>query len=229
MSKRVKFFLGHLGVSLLIALTTYYIVFYIWYPAPLSSALGIKHLIIMLILIDMIIGPLLGFVVYKEGKKTLKKDLSVIILIQICALCYGIYTISKGRPAWIVYNNGLFTLIKNSDIEKMNIKRAQKEFQTVSWTGPEYVTVKGLNNANNLPTAYNRYPDYYVPMNSTKIQGVPIDLLNKYNKDTLVKSTLKDYPTADKWAGLSAPFQNMVVLIDSRENKILGIVDLRPW
>ena len=58
----------------------------------------------MLLAIDVILGPLLGLLVYKEGKKSLKFDLSVIILIQIAALCYGVFSIEQGRPAWLVYN-----------------------------------------------------------------------------------------------------------------------------
>jgi hypothetical protein len=36
--------------------------------------------------VDVIIGPVLSFMVYKEGKKTLKMDLSIVILLQALAL-----------------------------------------------------------------------------------------------------------------------------------------------
>lgn len=70
----------------------------------------------MLILIDVVIGPLLGWLVYKEGKKTLKFDLSFVIILQVCAFSYGFYTIAQGRPAWIVYDSSSFIVVKNSDI-----------------------------------------------------------------------------------------------------------------
>jgi len=57
--------------------------FFIWYPQPLAKAVGVIHIFIMLIVIDVILGPSLSFFVYKEAKKTLKFDLAVIILIQI--------------------------------------------------------------------------------------------------------------------------------------------------
>ena len=85
MSKRLKFFLGHLSISMLIALCVVGVVFFIWYPSPLSKAVGVTHIFLMLLVIDVILGPLLGLLVYKEGKKTLKFDLSVIIVIQIAA------------------------------------------------------------------------------------------------------------------------------------------------
>ena len=104
MSKRLKFFLSHLSLSFLIAILVIGLVFFIWYPSPLATAVGVTHIFLMLLVIDVILGPLLGLLVYKEGKKTLKFDLSVIIFIQICALVYGVYTIAKGRPVWLVYN-----------------------------------------------------------------------------------------------------------------------------
>lgn len=93
MSKRLKFFLGHLSISFFIALLVVSLVFFIWYPSPLANAVGVTHIFLMLLAIDVIIGPLLGLLVYKERKKSLKFDLSVIIIIQIAALCYGIFSI----------------------------------------------------------------------------------------------------------------------------------------
>ncbi|MEG0771590.1 MAG: type IV pilin accessory protein, partial [Clostridia bacterium] len=104
MTSRINFFLGHLFISVLIALITIYVVFLLWYPSPLAQAVGVTHIFLMLLAIDVVIGPILGLLVYKEGKKSLKFDLIVIILLQLSALCYGIYSIEQGRPVWLVYN-----------------------------------------------------------------------------------------------------------------------------
>ena len=47
----------------------------------------------MLLAIDVILGPVLGFIVFKEGKKTLKMDLAIIIVLQLSALSYGLFSI----------------------------------------------------------------------------------------------------------------------------------------
>jgi len=72
MSKRIQFFLGHLAISIAIALFFIALVFFVWYPAPLAKAVGVTQIFLMLIAIDVIIGPFLTLLVYKEGKKTLK-------------------------------------------------------------------------------------------------------------------------------------------------------------
>lgn len=43
---------------------------FVWYPAPLDQALGITKLTVMLLGIDIVISPLVGWLVYKEGKKS---------------------------------------------------------------------------------------------------------------------------------------------------------------
>ncbi len=61
MSKRIKFFLTHLFLSFLIGCLIVGLVFLVWYPAPLSQAVGVTQIFLMLLLIDVIVGPLLGF------------------------------------------------------------------------------------------------------------------------------------------------------------------------
>ncbi len=133
MSKRLKFFLGHLAISFFSALIVVGVVFFIWYPSPLAKAIGVTHIFLMMLAIDVIIGPLLGLLVYKEGKKSLKMDLSIIILIQIIALGYGVYSIAQGRPVWLAYNVDRFELVRNNEILTEQIAQASPQYQQPSW------------------------------------------------------------------------------------------------
>src|SRR5690606_10671717 len=85
---------------------------------------------------------LLGWLVYKDGKKTLKFDLAVIIIIQIAAFCYGLFAIEQGRPAWLVFHADRFELLRKNDLILENIDQAHPQFQQVSWIGPQFVAVK---------------------------------------------------------------------------------------
>ena len=49
MSKRLKFFLSHLSISLIIALLVIGLVFFVWYPSPLAQAVGVTHIFLMLL------------------------------------------------------------------------------------------------------------------------------------------------------------------------------------
>ena len=58
MSKRLKFFVSHLLISFFIALIVVGVVFFIWYPSPLATAVGVTHIFLMMLTIDVIVGPL---------------------------------------------------------------------------------------------------------------------------------------------------------------------------
>jgi hypothetical protein len=139
MSKRLKFFLCHFSISILIVFAVMGLVFFVWYPLPLAKAVGVTHIFLMMLTIDVIIGPLLSLLVYKEGKKSLKFDLMVIIIIQLSALCYGIYSIEQGRPAWLVYNVDRIELVRKNEIIQGDFKNIQPQFQQSSWLKPQYV------------------------------------------------------------------------------------------
>ena len=243
MSKRQFFFLRHLFISFLIALLVVGLVFFIWYPSPLATAVGVTNIFLMLLLIDVILGPLLGLLVYKEGKKTLKFDLSVIILIQIAALGYGVFSIEQGRPAWLVYNLNHFELVRKNDIILKNIDQAQSQFQQVSWTGPQFAAVKlavsPQQRQNDMFTevlggiSLAQQPARYVELTQAKNQiqqrALSLAELEQYNSKTEVEKTLAKYPNADAWLPLKANAVDMVVLVNKESASIIKVVDLRPW
>ncbi|WP_180174768.1 TfpX/TfpZ family type IV pilin accessory protein [Acinetobacter sp. YH01022] len=243
MTHRLNFFLSHLLLSFLVALWVVGLVFFIWYPSPLATAVGVMHIFLMLLVIDVILGPLLGLLVYKEGKKTLKFDLSVIILIQIAALCYGVFSIEQGRPAWLVYNVDRFELVRKNEIVDTNIQHAQPQFQKPSWFKPQYVATefaKDTQQRNDEMFAevfsgisISQRPERYVELTQAKHQiqqrALPLVELQQYNSKADVEKTLAKYPKADAWLPLKANAVDMVVLVNKESSSIIKIVDLRPW
>lgn len=243
MSKRLKFFFSHLLLSFLVALFVIGLVFFIWYPSPFATAVGVTHIFLMLLVIDVILGPLLGLLVYKEGKKTLKFDLSVIILIQISALCYGIYSIGQGRPLWIVYYVDGFELVRKNEMILGNIAQAAPQFQQVSWTGPQFAAVKlsvsPQQRQNDMFTevfggiSIAQKPERYVPLDKVKKQiqqhAQNLDALNQFNDKASVEKTLSKYPQATAFIPLKANSIDMTVLVNKEKGEVVKIVDLRPW
>ena len=243
MSKRLKFFLGHLLISLFIALLTVGLVFFVWYPSPLATAVGVTHIFLMLLVIDVILGPFLGLLIYKEGKKTLKMDLSIIILVQIAALSYGMYSIVQARPVWIVFNHDHFELVRNNEIQKEHIGQAQPYYQQSTWLQPEYVAVKQAGDSqqqqieqmsamlNGISLA--QYPERYISLKQvqTQIQSKVRNLsqLTQWNEESTVQKQLNTYPQANAWLPLETVGLPMVILMNKETAAVVKIVDLRPW
>lgn len=130
MNFRFRAFTLHLAISVLIALAVIGLVFFIWYPAPLASAAGATHIFLMLLAIDIILGPSLTLLVYKPGKKTLVMDLTVIALLQLSALVYGLHTVADGRPAWLVFAKDRFEMVRVPDIDERKLDEALSDYRT---------------------------------------------------------------------------------------------------
>lgn len=242
MSKRLKFFLIHLSISLIIALSVVGLVFFAWYPTPLVTAVGVTQIFLMMLSIDVIVGPLLGLLVYKEGKKTLKFDLSIIVAIQISALCYGLYSIEQGRPAWLVYNVDRFELVRKNEIANQNINQAQPQFRYPSWLKPQFVATEFAKDAKqrsddmftevlggiSLAQKPQRYVDFSKAKEKVQKRAQKLELLQQYNNKTDVEKILSKYPQATAFLPMKASVIDMTVLIDS-QGDVVKIVDLRPW
>lgn len=243
MPNRLKFFLSHLSISSLIALLVIGLVFFIWYPSPLATAVGVMHIFLMLLVIDVIVGPILGLLVYKEGKKTLKFDLGVIIALQISALCYGLYSIEQGRPAWLVFHADRFELIRKNDLLLENIDQAKKQFQQVSWAKPQFVAIKTITNTQqhqddiftevmggvSLAQKPERYVDFVQAKSQLQQRAKNLKELNQYNDAQQVDRILSKYPQATGFFPLKANTVDMTVLINKEKGEVIKIVDLRPW
>lgn len=243
MSKRIIFFINHLAISFIIALFLIILVFLIWYPSPLAKAVGVTQIFLMLLAIDVIVGPALSLLVYKEGKKSLKFDLSVIILIQISALCYGIYSIAEGRPAWLVYTVDRFELVRNNEIIDDHIQNSQKQYQRPSWLKPQFVAIefaKDIQQRNDdvfaevlggvsIAQKPERYVDLSTVKNQIQQRVQKLDVLEDFNNQQQVKKILSQYPQANAWLPLKTNAVDMVVLINKEKAQVVKIVDLRPW
>lgn len=235
----------HLLISLLVALVSLILVFFVWYPAPLYQATGVVRIFLIVLGIDLVLGPLLTFIVYKPNKRTLKFDLTVIVLLQLTAFVYGFYHVYDGRPAWIAYNVDRFDLVKNNEIDTRKLTEASAEYQQVSSSGAKYVAAviptddseirnEILFDEIGFGVAPSQRPELYQPLsvvedNITE-RAKPIDELYDYNDKAAVDKALAKYPEADNYLPLKANAVDMVVLINTaHDNEVIEIVDLRPW
>ncbi|QIO09988.1 TfpX/TfpZ family type IV pilin accessory protein [Acinetobacter lanii] len=238
MSKRLKFACKHFLISALIGTLTALLIYYVWYPYPLNIAVGVDQIFLMFIGIDIIIGPILGFLVYKESKKNLKFDLFIVVLFQFSAFIFGLISLEKARPAWIVFNLNQFELILKNEIilpaNKSNLK-----YKESSWFGPQWVSTTPAKNItqknndifdavfNHVSTAQKveRYTDIRHAKSTIINKSIAIKELSRFNEDVSILQTI---PEATKYLPLKSKLVDMTVLLDENGNAI-KIVNLRPW
>ena len=231
MKFRLFCFASHLLISFVIALFTVLVVFWVWYPSPLDKALGVADIFLLLLCIDVIIGPLLTLIVAKQGKKTLKMDLSIIGVLQIAALSYGLYIVAQGRPVWLVYDNNRFEVVQAYEAVT-NPQSSRGDFP-LSLTGPIWGAV-----VEPVPATVARRDAFYQAAFLQKYElvtdksgsnAIPIEILKRFNDADKVEQEASKYPTANSYIPMIGKQKPMVVFVNKSAGDVIAIVDLAPW
>lgn len=239
---RLKAFAYHLLASVVVAIISLYVVFMLWHPAPLAQAVGVTLVFVMMLGIDMILGPLLTLLIAKPGKKSLKFDMAVIIILQLAAFVYGMYNIATSRPVYIAFDSSRFEVVQANEIPKESLNEAEAPYSTLGWGTPKYVAVRAVANAEERSTrifseletgiAPSKQPHLYEPLDNQwaiiTAKAHELTELSKNNATQRIDSVMIDYPAATGWLPLVAYEQDMVVLLDSTHQQVIDIVDLRP-
>lgn len=243
MADRLRAFAIHFSISFLVALASLFLVFGIWYPQPLSVAMGVTYVFLVMLLVDVILGPVLTFVVFKKGKPTLKFDLAVIAVLQLAALVYGLHTVAQGRPVWLVFTVDRFDAVRPIDLDTRFPEKVAPEYASPSVLGPRWVaavqaedpqarseiTFEAALGGMDLQYRPYLYRPLGVAAADITSRALPLPQLENFNSPAQVSAVLKQWPEADAWLPLMASAKPMVVLIEMGTVEIVAIVELNPW
>lgn len=136
---RYTAFACHFSVSLLIFLIFVFILFNFWYPTPYFTASGGWQGLKIVAAVDLILGPALTLIIFNlsKPKKELILDFSIIALVQISALIWGITTVYSQRPVASVFWESGFYTVSASALEKGGI--SYKQLDTYGTERPVYI------------------------------------------------------------------------------------------
>lgn len=108
MIARIKMAAFHLLCSGIVVGLVMSVIYFIWYPYPYYIFHDTFSATKLVVMVDLVLGPLLTLIVFNTAKplKELKRDLLIIVLVQVSALGWGIYITHSVRPLFAVYFNG---------------------------------------------------------------------------------------------------------------------------
>jgi hypothetical protein len=134
----------HFCLSGLVAAIAAYLVFYIWFPYPFDEVSDGKGLFWLVFWVDLCCGPLLTFVLVnsKKTRNALFVDLSLVTVIQLAALFYGLYTVMLAKPMFLVFEVDRFHVVAFTDVDRSKLHLARAEYQSVKILGPSVIAVK---------------------------------------------------------------------------------------
>jgi hypothetical protein len=174
----------HLLISAAIAAVVLALMLGVWYPPPLFEAEGGFGLVLILVGVDVVVGPLITSIIFKSGKPGLRFDLWTIAVLQSVALAYGSYVVAEARPAFIVFVKDQFEVVGALELSPADLAEARRpEFRRIPLGGPLLVAVeppadekerqKLLFLALERGRDMRHFPRYFVPYEEYKHNVLP--------------------------------------------------------
>ncbi len=236
----------HLSISAAIAAAVLAIMLALWYPPSLFWGMGGMELIVLIVGVDVGIGPLITLIIFDTKKKELLFDLTVVAVLQLAALSYGVYALHAGRPVFIVFTGQNLAVASAADIDPEELAKAGVEdFRHLSLTGPRLAAAipprdrKELSDllfASQQGFGIHQLPRYFVPYAERRAQileaarplkefaaeGADAQKLQKYLQGSGKKTdNLGFLPVITRHARLLG-------IIDSRNGDLLEILQIDP-
>lgn len=233
----------HFLISLIVGLGLLALCWFIWYPAPMLMAIGGHEIFLLIVGIDVVLGPLLTLIVFKSGKKSLKFDLTTILLLQIAAMAYGVSTLLEARPAYVAALGDRFQVVQASELTDANLAKGKAK---LPWWGPRLVGTKApidkldismLRDMAQFGGARGHLPQLHVPYPLMREEilrrAQSIDELKKHN--TAHHQDIDVWLAKRNYNSLTAKFQpirisasEFVVMLDAKSAAVIGIAPFTP-
>jgi len=238
----------HSSVSVVVALVAGALLLGLWYPPPYFHAAGADELVLLLVGVDLALGPLLTLIVFRTGKRGLHFDLTAIAVVQSVALIYGLWIILQSRPVFLVGDVDRFVLVSANEITDHDLAEGSEEaFRTRSWIGPRLVAAELPADPRErgalLDLAFagrdiQNLPKYYRPYSNASAdllaKAKPVaQLRSKHSADQqLLDAWFRKSGRAESsvvWLPLQARKTDMIMLLDARSSQPLQALAIDPW
>lgn len=242
---KLKASLLHLLISALVVGSFVGFALWVWYPSPFLQISGLVNILLILVTVDLVLGPLLTLVIYKPDKAHLKLDLLCIGLVQLTALGYGIYTIYQGHPVYTVYAVDRFTLITAQEAQPERARYA--EYQVSKLGSPVLTYAKKPSDPKLLEKLIfatiagepdiDARPEYYEPFDAYRQEilkkGIPVAQLTAKldNRKKLAEFLTAQQKAEEQYAffPLSGKEKDVIWVWDRELAKPAGMLDINPW
>ena len=247
---RKRAFLTHLSMSALIVGAACALIFLLWYPHPYFQAVGGWSVLRVLIGVDLVVGPLLTLIVFKPGKPGLKFDLSVIALVQLAALTYGLTVIYQERPYFTVFALDRFFVLARQDVDLVQFADAQAagRLDDKPFRGPMLVVATrptgaelqklleetvfgGKPDIERRPEFWSRYEGEAAQVTRRAQPLAALQAARPHDRAKIAALQTKLGLAAERIAfvPMIAKNRDVSLLVDATTGSPLDVVDVDPW
>ncbi|WP_302174780.1 TfpX/TfpZ family type IV pilin accessory protein [uncultured Hydrogenophaga sp.] len=164
----------HLLISLLLAAAVAALVFLVWFPSPFRELSGGFKLFLIIVAVDVVLGPCATLVVANQSKsrRELRTDVALIGLIQLLALGYGLWTLAQARPVYMAFEIDRFRVVHAVDVDPGLLAQAPEQWRDLPLGRPQLVAVRPFRSAEERADAtfaalsgvnLGARPDFWMP------------------------------------------------------------------
>jgi hypothetical protein len=128
----------HLGVSAVVIAVFAALTLLLWFPGQYRYVAGGLRLFALLAGVDAILGPTLTLVVASASKSRSEfyTDVSLIGLVQVVALAYGLHVLYVARPVALVFEVDRLRVISANQVLAHELDDPHSRYHELSLTGP---------------------------------------------------------------------------------------------
>lgn len=139
----------HLLLSLAIATVSAGLVFGLLYPMPYREMLGVADIFWLILLVDVVCGPLMTLVLANPRKKPRERlvDWGAIGLIQVLALFYGLHSVWIARPVILAFEMDRLVVVTAIEVDIDKLKLAPQGMQRLPWVGIMHVGTRSARDS----------------------------------------------------------------------------------
>ena len=235
----------HLLASATVAGALVAVMLTVWYPWPLFEIAGGSGLMVILVGVDVVLGPLITLIIFRAGKKGLKYDILFIAALQLAALAYGVYAVYSVRPVYLVYTIDRFDLVAANDLEDEDLAGAKEEaFRHRPLGRPQYIATIMPQDASGRQKIMesglagkdiHQFPQYYTAYDTQArtalAQAKPIKKLQERDPAEVQAFLASSGRTPDSLRFLPLRYRrgDGAVLLDAGTGMPVKILRIEPW
>lgn len=136
--------LVHLGLSALVAAGAAALVFVGWYPWPFREISGGRELFLIVVAVDVVLGPLVTFSVFdrRKPRTELVRDLVVVGMVQLAGLLYGLHTVFEARPVVMAVEVDRLRVVRAIDLSEDDLAKAPPEWRNPPLWGIQLIATR---------------------------------------------------------------------------------------
>ena len=242
---KLRAFLIHFSISATVVGAAFAVIFFAWYPAPYFEVVGAWNVVRILIVVDLILGPLLTLILFRSGKPGLVFDLSVIAVVQISALTFGLSTIYEERPYFVVFAVDRFEVLAKKDVDTADVPA--EWLAAKRWNVPLYAVAsvpESLEAQQRLiedilsgNPDIERRPEFWSPYTdktaAIEEKATPLTEFAAERPDAaeFVQRMLDSRDDADRLVGLPVIGKEraFVIVLEPEHKMPIGLIPVDPW